>query len=619
MIRYVFLGLLLWMGVYSLRAQPTVPTTFTYCGIEVTLSRGARERVQSHVDKIYESSSYLNQMVRRARTYFPFIEEAFEDQKVPLDLKYLCIQESALKPDAISMSNAVGFWQFKKESALEVGLVVDKYVDERKHIYKASLAAANYFARNNQDFDNWIYAIISYYEGPTGAVPFTDPQYYGRKKITIDHDFHWYALKSIAHKIAYQPLLEEDIQANFYLMPYLTSGQKSWKEVYELHNISEEEFLAHNHWIDDLRKLPYGAEFTYYIPISPAEYQGHLEDPSKIAEIAMNSPIRDLSPSGNIDVFQPAAPAPTEEETKLSQTDLPGTESQTQTDAPPSRPVFRDRYSAQPYTQLHEDQYAVFRVQDDLHYGTAFALYKGEQSFEAFSADHLEFPSDLLEYNKLPSTSALTPPSIIYLEKAKKVPFHVVESGERLPDIAHKHNTSVSKILSKNRMSESNTTIYEGQKLYLKSKKPKGEKIIILTYDPPEIGITTDDSSLSETSSTEASTSETLPLDNTVQTPTHTSDKPELIGEDLPVSNQLTDSTENENIPPKPSFPPVQELPSKWIEHTVTPGETLWSISQRYGTKVEIIKRVNKLTSEGIYEGQTLRIFAKKGMMRSMQ
>lgn len=49
----------------------------------------------------------------------------------------------------------------------------------------------------------------------------------------------------------------------------------------------------------------------------------------------------------------------------------------------------------------------------------------------------------------------------------------------------------------------------------------------------------------------------------------------------------------------------------QWITHIVAPGETLWQISQRYDTKVEIIKLINKLESSNISNGQTLRILAK--------
>ena len=43
---------------------------------------------------------------------------------MPNDLKFLALQESSLKSEAVSSSNAVGFWQFKKETGEEYGLVI---------------------------------------------------------------------------------------------------------------------------------------------------------------------------------------------------------------------------------------------------------------------------------------------------------------------------------------------------------------------------------------------------------------------------------------------------------------------------------------------------------------
>ena len=54
------------------------------------------------------------------------------------------MQESALISDAVSVSNAVGFWQFKDFTAIEMGLRVDKEVDERMNIVAASRGAARY-------------------------------------------------------------------------------------------------------------------------------------------------------------------------------------------------------------------------------------------------------------------------------------------------------------------------------------------------------------------------------------------------------------------------------------------------------------------------------------------
>ena len=195
--------------VSTVQAQD-VPDKITYCGIEISLSKGAREKLSSYISKIYESPPYFNAMVDRAGTFMPFVEEAFKSERVPDDLKYLIIQESSLKADAVSSSDAVGFWQFKEGAAQDYGLQVSKKVDERMHIYRASKAAAQYLKDGNNDFDNWVYAVIAFYEGLTGAVGYTNPEYYAKKKMMVTENLHWYVMKAIAHKLAYEDALNLD-------------------------------------------------------------------------------------------------------------------------------------------------------------------------------------------------------------------------------------------------------------------------------------------------------------------------------------------------------------------------------------------------------------------------
>ncbi|MCB0839852.1 MAG: LysM peptidoglycan-binding domain-containing protein, partial [Bacteroidetes bacterium] len=59
----------------------------------------------------------------------------------------------------------------------------------------------------------------------------------------------------------------------------------------------------------------------------------------------------------------------------------------------------------------------------------------------------------------------------------------------------------------------------------------------------------------------------------------------------------------------------IREVKTRWISHVVSPGESLWQISQKYGTKVEIIKMINKLTNDDISEGMRLKILAKEDLI----
>src|SRR5688500_15392387 len=145
------------LTVVTTYAQPPqVPHKMQFAGMTLTIRDDARKEIQKDVNALTQSPRHHNIKVERAKTYFPLIEKVFEEERVPDDFKYLALQESALIADAVSTSNAVGFWQFKDYTAVEMGLRVDKEIDERLNIVSSSRAAARYIKKNNFYFNNWI-------------------------------------------------------------------------------------------------------------------------------------------------------------------------------------------------------------------------------------------------------------------------------------------------------------------------------------------------------------------------------------------------------------------------------------------------------------------------------
>ncbi|MCX7637843.1 MAG: lytic transglycosylase domain-containing protein, partial [Cyclobacteriaceae bacterium] len=149
----------LWALPLIIVAQPPeVPHKMVVAGITLTIRDDARREIQEDVNALTRSARHFEIKAQRARTYFPIIEQILREERVPDDFKYLVLQESALIPDAVSVSNAVGYWQFKDFTALEMGLRVDEHVDERMNIVSSTRAAARYLKKNNYYFNNWIYA-----------------------------------------------------------------------------------------------------------------------------------------------------------------------------------------------------------------------------------------------------------------------------------------------------------------------------------------------------------------------------------------------------------------------------------------------------------------------------
>ncbi|MEM8525436.1 MAG: transglycosylase SLT domain-containing protein [Bacteroidota bacterium] len=105
----------------------------------------------------------------RSIMYFPMFEEYLEENELPDDLKYLSVVESALRPKAVSRAGAVGLWQFMPPTAREVGLKIDKYVDERRDPEKSTKAAMKYLKMQYNRFGSWELALAAY-NGGSGTV-----------------------------------------------------------------------------------------------------------------------------------------------------------------------------------------------------------------------------------------------------------------------------------------------------------------------------------------------------------------------------------------------------------------------------------------------------------------
>src|SRR5210317_1805687 len=117
-----FLLVVLLLGYQFCIAQnPRVPSTIKFADLELKLNDQVRQDIQSDVDALVRSQKYFDIKLARVKMYFPIIERIFKEENLPEDFKYLVIQESALISDAVSTSNAVGYWQFKDVSAKEVG------------------------------------------------------------------------------------------------------------------------------------------------------------------------------------------------------------------------------------------------------------------------------------------------------------------------------------------------------------------------------------------------------------------------------------------------------------------------------------------------------------------
>ena len=398
---------------------PQVPTNMQFADIELKITEHARREIQADVDALTASARFFNAKVDRAAMYMPFVEQVFEEEKLPQDFKYLAIQESGFISDAVSTSNAVGFWQFKKLTANEVGLRVDRNIDERKNIIASSRGAAQYLQKNNFYFNNWLYALQAYQMGAGGAMEALGDVKGGEKKLTIDKKTYWYVKKYLAHKIAFEAALENAMQAAPKLIVYEEGSGKTLDEIGSELKVSPDELEEFNTWLMT-KRIPDDKFYPVIVPSSDAA-----------------NALANAAPTAN-----------TIKSVGSNNSELP-----------PKREIV-----------LGEDAFRRITLN-----GLKAVITNQEMTVDEL-ADLLDNdPNKLIGYNDILPHERITVGQVYYLQAKRgkaRIYYHTVQEGESLWMIAQNYGIKYASLIKKNRIEDEDETLEPGRILWLKKKRP---------------------------------------------------------------------------------------------------------------------------------------------------
>lgn len=426
---------LLIFPVFFIQAQEvTVPEEIYFAGMKLKLSHGVRKSIQEDIAAITKNQKYFSQKIDRANLYFPLIEKIFQEEDCPADFKYLALQESSLVSDVVSTSNAVGYWQFKKESAQEVGLRVDREVDERMNIVSSTRGAAKYMKKNNFFLNNWVYTLLAYNMGRGGVASQVKEKYRGATEMEIDKDMHWYVIRFLAHKLAYENLVGKYPHPDLVLFIHPEAGSKSLQQVASEVDILYEDVQFYNKWLLCSR-VPEDKGYAVVLPVKSELFE------------TFSARFKQFNSHSQRTVADKTAVR--KEEVVVKTKVVPKQASNHRSGERTSEIVMFNKLKA-------------IRARE----GDTFAAL-------AFGS-HIELKK-FLKRNDVNGADKPVQGQYYYLEakrSAALVAFHTVKQGETLWDISQKYGIRINNILRKNRMKMGEAP-RSGRVLWLNAKRPR--------------------------------------------------------------------------------------------------------------------------------------------------
>lgn len=170
------------------------PQTYLFSALFLATSVGASNGARLNPKALNFIQDYVKenweelQLVRMTGgPSFNLIEGILSQYDLPRELKYLAVIESNLKSSAVSRVGAAGPWQLMPQTARDLGLKVNKNVDERRNYVKSTRAAALYLKDLYNQLGDWLLVIAAYNTGTahvnhairlSGSRNFWDLQYF---------------------------------------------------------------------------------------------------------------------------------------------------------------------------------------------------------------------------------------------------------------------------------------------------------------------------------------------------------------------------------------------------------------------------------------------------------
>ena len=572
-----------------------LPNSIFVGSVNVKIDGDARSIIEREIDNLNANPKYLNSLVTKMNLYFPIIEKVLAEEGVPDEFKYLCVQESAFNAEAVSTSNAVGFWQFKRETAQEVGMRVDGVVDERKHIAAATKGAAVYLSRSNLVLKNWISTLLSYRLGLGAVRRMADNDWAYKNEITVNSSTDWYVLRFLAYRHFLEKKYNQSKNtpnAN-YLFEYNNSRGKNLVDIAQELEVPLSDVVVNNVWLRS-SSIPDDKDYIVYLPVSNQQYL-------------------DLKIKNNQKKFS-------EEQVSVNQ-DI-------------GFPVLVK------LTELATNDEAVFY---EINGKKGILAQQGDtpESIATRAGINLK---RFLKFNDIDENDRITPNEVYYLKKKDRravVAYHTVLGYETLWKISQMYGMQMEDLMEKNRITQVQR-LKKGRLLWLTETRPEGQSIEYVQFPEDKKSIvmedtpiitpkprqpngqpvrkimavpqnTTPEVTIFETrsdlnvgiASTKPVITKTIPSITTITTTTYSA---------TTTVNQPVNKPISTTVYSPPVITSMSSNSSNKIvkNHTVEPKQPFFSISRMYNMSVDELYNLNDMYSRTPLKiGQNIRVISR--------